>query len=161
MEDINLLKQIPLFSEFKAVELMNVSMVAERKRFAAGETIVQERAKGDSLCVIKSGRVKVCKADSSGEDHLLAFLEPGEYFGEISLLDRAPRSASVYADTDAEILVIKAADFHNLIAANKEIERKFYKSFSKVLCERLRITNENLTFSQEINKMIRQIEEEK
>jgi CRP-like cAMP-binding protein len=159
MEDINLLKQIPLFQEFKATELMNVSMVAERKSFGAGELIFKERSKGDSFCVIKSGQVRVSKADTAGDEHVLAVLKRGEYFGEISLLDHSPRSASIHADSDTEILIIKAADFNNLIAGNKEIERKFYKSFTRVLCERLRVTNENLTFSREINRMIRQVEE--
>jgi CRP/FNR family transcriptional regulator, cyclic AMP receptor protein len=158
MEDISLLKQIPLFREFKATELMNVSMVATRAGFAAGELIFKERSRGDSFCVIKSGQVRVIKADTSGEEHVLAVLKPGEYFGEISLLDHSPRSASVYADSNTELLIIKAQDFDNLIAGNQEIERKFYKSFSRVLCDRLRVTNDNLTFSREVNRMIEEIE---
>ncbi len=158
MENIGLLKQIPLFSEFKATELMNVSMVSERGIFKAGDVIAREKSKGESFCVIKTGKVRVAKSDSSGEEHTLAYLTPGEYFGEISLVDRQPRSASVYAEEDTEVLILKAADFRNLISANKEIERKFYKSFCKVLCVRLRVTNENLTFSQGINKMIQKID---
>ena len=100
----------------------------------------------------------MAKKDTFGEEHVLAFLEEGEYFGEISLVDKAPRSASVYAARDSELLRINAKDFKNLIAGNKEIERKFYKKFSEVLCERLRVTNENLTFSQEINKMIKEVD---
>lgn len=73
-------------------------------------------------------------------------------------MDRAPRSATVMAHEDCELLVIRRADFRNLIAGNAEIERKFYKSFSEVLCERLRITNENLTFSHEINKMLQELD---
>lgn len=159
MEDINLLKKIPLFSEFKVTEIMNVAMVAKKAHYDAGETIFKEHEKGETFCVIKSGRVKICKSDSQGEEHLLAFLEVGEYFGEISLIDRSPRSASVYADSDTELLVIRGNDFRNLIAGNKEIERKFYKSFTMVLCDRLRVTNDNLTFSQEINKMIIEVEQ--
>jgi len=158
MEDISLLKQIPLFREFKATELMNVSMVATRAAFAAGELIFKERSRGDSFYLIKTGRVRVAKADTSGEEHVLAVLKPGEYFGEISLVDHSPRSASAYADTATELLIIKAQDFENLIAGNLDIERKFYKSFTRVLCERLRVTNENLTFSREINRLIEEIE---
>ena len=102
--------------------------------------------------------MRVAKLDSNGEEHVLANLGPGEYFGEISLVDNSPRSASVYADSRTELLKIKRSDFRNLIAGNKEIERKFYKCFTEVLCERLRVTNENLTFSQEINRMIQEVE---
>ena len=157
MEDIKWLKQIPLFKDFKVTELMNVAMVAEVETYHAGDLIFKESSLGDALFVIKSGRVKVVKRDSCGEDHVLAYLNQGEYFGEISLVDKAPRSASVCADQDTELIKIKRRDFRNLIAGNKEIERKFYKSFSEVLCERLRVTNANLTFSQEINRMIQDV----
>jgi CRP-like cAMP-binding protein len=158
MENINLLKKIPLFKGLKVTELMNVAMVAKNERHPAGKRIFRENTAGNALYVVRSGRVKVSKHDSFGEEHVLAYLGPGEYFGEISLVDNAPRSASVYADADTELLKIKRTDFRNLIAGNKEIERKFYKSFSEVLCERLRVTSDNLTFSQEINKMIQDMD---
>jgi CRP-like cAMP-binding protein len=158
MEDVNLLKKIPLFKEFRSTELASVSMVAKRERYKSEKIIFKEKDKGDALYIIKKGRVRIVKPDSFGEDHVLAMLKPGEYFGEISLVDRAPRSATVIAHEDTECIVIRRADFRNLIVGNKEIERKFYKSFSEVLCERLRVTNENLTFSQEINKLIQELD---
>ncbi len=159
MEDVKLLKQIPLFKDFKATELMNVSMVAEQVSCKAGDVIFKEGGKGDAFYVIKEGRAKVTKRDSYGEEeHVLALLEEGEYFGEISLVDHQPRSASVHADVDSKLLKIKEKNFTNLIKANKDMERKFFRSFSMVLCERLRVTNQNLTFSQEINRMIEDME---
>jgi len=158
MEDIKLLKNIPLFKDFKVTELMNVSMVAKVENYRQDQIIFKERAKGDALFVIKKGKCRVSKSDSFGEEHVLSILKTGEYFGEISLVDRAPRSATVIAHEDCELLVIRRTDFRNLIAGNAEIERKFYKSFSEVLCERLRITNENLTFSHEINKMLQELD---
>jgi len=158
MEDIKLLKGIPLFKDFKVTELMSVNMVAKSETFKRDQVIFKERAKGDALYVIKEGKCRVTKTDSFGEEHVLAILKAGEYFGEISLVDRAPRSATVAAQEDCELLVIKRGDFKNLIAGNAEIERKFYRSFSEVLCERLRITNENLTFSHEINKMLQELD---
>jgi len=158
MEDVKLLKVIPLFKGFSITELLTINMVAKSKVYDSGDTIVKEKAKGDGLYIIKRGQVRVVKIDAFGEEHILAFLGKGEYFGEISLVDQAPRSASVIAEENTECLVIRHTDFQNLIAGNKEIERKFYKSFSLVLCERLRIANENLTFSQEINKLIQELE---
>jgi len=158
MEDVKLLKNIPLFKDFKVTELMNVSMVAKIETYRREQIIFKERARGDALYVIKKGSCRVLKSDSFGEEHVLAILKAGEYFGEISLVDRAPRSATVIAHEDCELLVIRRADFRNLIAGNPEIERKFYKSFSEVLCERLRIANENLTFSHEINKMLQELD---
>ena len=158
MEDIKLLKQLPLFKDFKVTEVMNIAMVAEQECFGAGDLIFKEGGIGDALYVIKKGQVRVAKRDASGEEHALAHLKPGEYFGEISLVDKAPRSATVLAQEDCQLVVIKRSDFKNLIAGNQEIERKFYRSFSEVLCERLRVTNENLTFSHEINKMLQELD---
>jgi len=158
MEDIKLLKNIVLFKDFKVTELMNIAMVAEKVRFNEEEVVFMEKSKGDALYVIKSGQVRVAKRDSFKEEHVLAYLGPGEYFGEMSLVDRGRRSASVIANTETELMKIKRTDFRNLIAGDKEIERKFYKSFSEILCERLRVANENLTFSQDINKLIDDIE---
>jgi len=158
MEDVKLLKQIPLFKDFKTTELLSVNMVAKSKSYEPGEAIIKEKARGDGLYIIKSGRVRVVKTDSFGDEHLLAYLSEGEYFGEISLVDRAPRSASVIAEEPSQCVVIKHTDFQNLIAGNKEIERKFYKSFSQVLCDRLRVADENLTFSQEITTLIQQLD---
>jgi len=125
MEDVRLLKQIPIFRDFRTTELLSVSMVAKSKVYKPGELIVKEKAKGDGLYIIKRGLVKVVKQD---------------------------------AEEESECLIIKQVDFQNLIAGNKELERKFYKSFARVLCERLRVTNENLTFSKEINRLIQEVE---
>ena len=158
MEDVKYLKKVPLFKEFKTTELLSVNMVAKSRVYEPGEVIVKERAKGDGLYIIKSGKVKVIKTDTFGDEHILAYLTEGEYFGEISLVDRAPRSASVVAEEQSECVVVKHTDFQNLIAGNKEIERKFYKSICLVLCERLRVADENLTFSQEIAKLIQELD---
>lgn len=158
MEDVKLLKSISLFKGFSTTELLSINMSAKSKGYEKDETIVKEKARGDGLYIIKKGKVRVVKTDSFGDEHILAFLGRGEYFGEISLVDQAPRSASVIAEEDTECLAIKHTDFQNLIAGNKEIERKFYKAFSIVLCERLRIANENLTFSQEIARLVQELE---
>ncbi len=158
MEDVKLLKAIPLFKGFSTTELLNVNMVGKAKRYEAGDTIIREKARGDGLYIIKHGKVRVVKTDSFGDEHVLAYLSRGEYFGEISLVDQAPRSASVIAEEDTECLFIRHTDFQNLITGDRELERKFYKAFSVVLCERLRVANENLTFSQEITKLIQELE---
>jgi CRP/FNR family transcriptional regulator, cyclic AMP receptor protein len=157
MEDIKILKKIILFEDLKITEIMNVAMVAKKVKYNEDDLIFAEGTPGDALYVVKSGQVKVTKKDADGEEHLLAYIEPGEYFGEISLADQAPRSASVYAKEPTQLLMIKNSDFKNLIAGDKEIERKFYRSFTKVLCERIRVTNDNLTFSKEINKIIQDL----
>jgi hypothetical protein len=64
----------------------------------------------------------------------------------------------VVAEEQSDCLAIKHTDFQNLIAGNKEIERKFYKSICLVLCDRIRVADENLTFSQEISKLIQELD---
>ena len=66
MEDIKLLKIIPLFKGFSTTELANVSMVAKSKLYEAHDAIVKEKARGDGVYIIKSGKVRVLKTDSFG-----------------------------------------------------------------------------------------------
>jgi len=75
MEDVKLLKKLPLFKEFKTTELMNVAMVARHELYRAGEVIFREASEGDALYVIKSGRARVTKCDSSDREFVLAYLE--------------------------------------------------------------------------------------
>lgn len=80
MEDVKLLKNIPLFKDFKVTELMNVSMAAKLESYRRDQIIFKERAPGDALYVIKKGKCRVSKSDSFGEQHVLSILKAGEIF---------------------------------------------------------------------------------
>ena len=107
--------------------------------FKAGETIIEEGDEGSSAYVILSGKVKVYKNTGQGEV-TLAFMENGQVFGEMALIEDRPRSASVKAETKLKVRVIDRDQFNNLLRGDPSRLIPIMKS----LFERLRQSSEKL-----------------
>ena len=110
-EAVESLRSIPLFAEVSDGDLESIASHVIERRFPNGKTIVEEGLPGDYMYIIRSGRVKVTKLSGDGREKILEFLEEGDFFGEMSLLDRAPRSASVKALSESRILALARGDF--------------------------------------------------
>ena len=132
-----------LFRNLNFGEAQALSRLSHYERRKKGEVIIEEGALGQALYLIQSGQVRVLKGEGVGAEEL-AQLGPSELFGEMSLIDDALTSASVVAETDLELLVIKRADFENLLGQNEALALKVYKSFCRTLSERLRRTSSEL-----------------
>ena len=100
--------------------------------FAGGEIPVKQGEPGDSFYIIKSGRVNVVVEKTAGETAVVATLGPGNFFGEMSLLTGAVRTASIHAKEDAEFIVIDKESFRSTLANNPSIA----ESLSHFLSER-------------------------
>jgi small-conductance mechanosensitive channel/CRP-like cAMP-binding protein len=112
-----------------------LAILAEQARFqlfAAGEKICVQGEPGDCFYIIRDGRVEVNVKDAQGETILSFEMATGNYFGEMALLTGEPRSATVSAVTDAELLTVSKADLKEVIVAHPEVE----KIISKVLAQR-------------------------
>lgn len=105
------LKQIKLFSGLQEAELQAIGQRTNTRVFPRNAIIVNEGDQTDSLYIILSGRVKVFSSDEEGKEVVLNTIGPGEYFGEVALLDEEPRSASVMALESAKLAMIPRADF--------------------------------------------------
>ena len=110
------LHAVPLFEGLSAKQLRAVADLAEVARFMAGVSIVKQGVIGDSFYVVLTGQAKVV---ASGRT--LNRLLPGNYFGEISLLDGGPRTASVVSETEMTLVMIAQADFLAMLARNPDI----------------------------------------
>ena len=110
------LHAVPLFEGLSAKQLRAVADLAEVARFMAGVSIVKQGVIGDSFYVVLTGQAKVV---ASGRT--LNRLLPGGYFGEISLLDGGPRTASVVSETEMTLVMIAQADFLAMLARNPDI----------------------------------------
>ena len=108
--DTDLLAQVPLFSELTRAELGRIASVAKPVTYRDGATIVEEGALGGRFFVIQSGSAKV---QTGGRTR--ATLGPGSYFGELSVLDGQPRSASVVASAPVEAWSIAEFNFRALV----------------------------------------------
>jgi CRP/FNR family transcriptional regulator, cyclic AMP receptor protein len=104
------LATVPLFSACSKKELQMVAKTAERVEIPAGKVVVTEGAAGSEFFVIIDGRARV---ERHGRE--VASLGPGAFFGDLALLDRAPRNASVIADSDMEVAKLGQRAFDQLL----------------------------------------------
>ena len=104
--------------------------------FKKGTEIIKEGTSSDCAYIIESGRVQVSKTLSNGEEQVIGILEENDIFGEMSLIDSFPRSATVLALEDCTISVMTQETFNNLAQHNPEA----LMPILKVLAKRLRST---------------------
>jgi CRP/FNR family cyclic AMP-dependent transcriptional regulator len=116
-----LLRNVPLFSVLPESQLALLTGVVGRKSFPRGTTIISAGDTTDSLYVIISGRLKVLMSDDEGREVILAILNPNDYFGEMGLLDDAPRSATVMSLEPCELLQLSKRDFKKCLEDNFEL----------------------------------------
>ena len=115
------LRAVPLFSSVPDDQLRTLAMVVTRKSLARGATVMVAGDQTDSLYIILSGRLKVMMSDAEGKEVILSILGPGEFFGEMGLIDDSPRSASVVGIEPCELLAIAKRDFNKCLAENFEM----------------------------------------
>jgi len=115
------LKAVPLFSSFPEDQLRMLAAVVTRKSTPRSATVMAGGDATDSLYIVLSGRLKVMMSDADGKEVILSILGPGEFFGEMGLIDDSPRSASVVAIESCELLSITKRDFKKCLAENFEM----------------------------------------
>ena len=133
----DILQHIFLFRNLDFSEAREVLDICYPEHRLAGDKIIEENAVGQALYLIKNGKVRVYKG---GKDmgKPLATLGPGDMFGEMSLIEDVLTSANVVAETNVELIVIHRSEFEQLLSRNQALALKIYKSFCKVLSDRLR-----------------------
>jgi CRP-like cAMP-binding protein len=137
-EALESLRVIPLFSDVGDEDLERVADHLIERRFPKHKTIVEEGLPGDYMYVIREGRVQVSKLSDDGREKILEFLDAGDFFGEMSLLDDAPRSATVRALSDTRILALSRADFLNVMRRSPDVAMAVVQELTR----RLRDTDE-------------------
>jgi CRP-like cAMP-binding protein len=117
-EAIASLRIIPMFSGVSTEILESIASLLIERRFPKHKTIVEEGALGDYMYIISEGCVKVTKLSGDGREKILELLDVGDFFGEMSLFDDAPRSASVKAMSDVRIMALARNDFLRLLGSS-------------------------------------------
>jgi CRP-like cAMP-binding protein len=105
------LAQVPLFSGLAPRHLRRIGDLTEEQRYMEGSRVVREGDVGDTFYVILEGQAKVV----SGSGRVVNRLRPGDFFGEISLLDGGPRTASVVAETPLTMLALARKDLLRVV----------------------------------------------
>jgi CRP/FNR family transcriptional regulator, cyclic AMP receptor protein len=138
------LKTAPLFRELDDDELIQVLMVGLVRRFPAGASILAEGQVGGHLIVIHEGQVRISKVVPGVGEEALTILQPGDFFGELELLDGFPAAAHAMAHTDCEVLSIPHREVEALMAERPQLAAKFLRAFGLRLAARIRETNQRL-----------------
>jgi CRP/FNR family transcriptional regulator, cyclic AMP receptor protein len=124
------LAQVRLFSTLNKKELTFVGRASDEVRVPAGKVVVSEGATGREFYLILEGQAIVRRGGRR-----VAMLGPGQYFGELSLLDRGPRTATVVADTDMNLLVLGQREFSTILEAVPTVSHKLLEAMAHRLRE--------------------------
>ncbi len=143
MPDVSYLAKYGPFKSFDGNDLEALGSVGEEKTVKKDELVFDEDSKGDSMYVIKSGSVKILKKVKN-QENTIAVLNPGEFFGEMALLDGLPRSAAVRATGDSELFMVSLDGYQKLRREKPHTALKLMDIIIKVLSNRLRQANKNL-----------------
>jgi CRP-like cAMP-binding protein len=135
-QTIERIRSVPLFSEFGDKDLHRVAAIAKEVEFPAGKVIAKQGETGVGFHMIAEGEATV---SVDGVDH--AALGPGSYFGEISLIDGGPRSATVTAKTELRTVSLTSWDFNALLDEFPELARTLLIQ----LCRRLRTVEKSFS----------------
>jgi CRP/FNR family transcriptional regulator, cyclic AMP receptor protein len=136
-----LLRKIPFFSKLGPAELREVYKISRIREYGPGESIFTKSQAADQMFIVLNGRVKIFSPSSSKKRKTFAYLQPGDFFGEMALLEGKPRSASAEASEFTKLLIITKRDFERLLVHDHpQLSIYLLRTFSA----RLRRANEEI-----------------
>ena len=144
MEKLSVIASSPLFEMLSPAELTRLAELARVRSFVAGEVIFEEGDLGDSLFVIVDGQVEVVRQGPDGQARALTVLGASEFFGEMGLIDKDYRSATVRARTEANLLQLTAQDLRAFRQAHGDGFTFVVVNIARSLSARLREANARL-----------------
>jgi CRP/FNR family cyclic AMP-dependent transcriptional regulator len=147
-EEAQSLAHIPIFRRLEPHELEHLAEEVDQVNFKAGETIFNEHDRGDSLYVVETGAVRIWVFDEDVKEVTLAELKPGDFFGELAVLDRGERSSSATAIVDTHLHRLSSDDFQQFLMDHPDVS-------IDVICEiAARMRQTNLLVSQRTSRNI-------
>ena len=135
---------MPLFRHLTYQELVRVMNITDVRTYQPGQRILEEGEEGEEMFIVLMGSVRVFAGDAP-----ISALGPGQHFGEMALVDKAPRSASIASEGVSKLMVMKRRDFFDIVRKDHDVAVKLLWSFLGVLTERLRGTSRDLSEARE------------
>jgi len=143
-EEALALKNVPVFEDLAPKEIGAMEKLVHKRTYKPDEFVFRKNAPGEGLYIILTGKVDIVTEDENGSQSIVASLKEGDFFGDLALLDEAPRSASAIAKDHSTLLGFFRPDLNALIKRNPQLSVKIILNLASVIGERLRNTNELL-----------------
>ena len=124
---------MPLFTGLGRTELQSFAELTRERSYPRGSVILFENDAGDSLFVVRSGRVKVVLIGEDGREVILGVLGVGQHFGELALIDEQPRSAHVIAMEDSNLIILRRDDFRKRVESSPPVAWSLLTELSRRL----------------------------
>ncbi len=155
LEPVKFLAESEVFAGLSPAQLEKVVRRMEKVELDKDQVIFREGEEGDSFYLIARGSVRVVKQGEGGEEEIIAILEPETSFGEMALIDKEKRSATVITNEPSILFRMKKSDFEEVLNSDSQLALVVYRNFVQLLCARLRATSESLTFSRALLEELR------
>lgn len=136
------LRSVRLFRSVEEAELGILADSLRERTLKRGQVLLREGEGGDEMFLVRSGSLVISKAVTGRVEQVLARVGPGDFFGEMALFDRSPRSATIQADNDAVLLVLDRAALSKLTEVSPRAAAAFFQSLVHVFIERLRASGD-------------------
>lgn len=147
----NLLKSLYLFKGLNPDQIEQIAAVSFSETYASGEEIFSQGDQASAIYFIKLGSVRIEQQTRTGNPIEVSNLGSGSHFGEMSFVDRQPRSASARTTERTELVIVPYEKLSLLLEKDLELAVMFYRELAHFLCGRLRLTTTDLSFAREKN----------
>jgi CRP-like cAMP-binding protein len=127
LSNLDLLRRVPLFAALTPTQAASIADAIVKKRFKRAEIVVEQGKKSDALYIILTGRARVMSTDSRGREVILATLHPGDYIGEMSLIDDEPHSATVRTELQTDVLTLGREAFARCLPENSSMSHNIMR----------------------------------
>ncbi|MBB1160482.1 Crp/Fnr family transcriptional regulator [Aquariibacter albus] len=115
LSNLDLIRRVPLFAALSSDQARLVAEAVVKRRYKRGEAIVRQGEQDSALYILLTGRARVVTVGARGREVILAVLQPGQHLGEMSLIDKAPHSATVRAELPSDVLLLDQATFQRCL----------------------------------------------
>ncbi|MDH5547897.1 MAG: Crp/Fnr family transcriptional regulator [Gammaproteobacteria bacterium] len=133
MEQTVDVEEIKLLESLSAEEVAKLTERATTRNYKKNSLIMNEGDESDSLYIIESGKVKIFVSDEDGKEFTLNLLGPGDYFGELALIDGGPRSSSAITTEESKLLIIHKPYFEQFLKQHPEVSLRIIQGMSRLL----------------------------
>jgi CRP-like cAMP-binding protein len=142
---VRTLRQVSLFEGLLPIHLKRIAALVDEIECAPGDAVFRHGDDGDGLYLILAGAVRISRSVSGMGEEALAILKPGQYFGEMSIVDdEVPRSADAIAHERSRLLKLPKDDLRDLMFVDRELAYELLWRFVRTLSGRLRESNDRL-----------------